>query len=397
MDRAPSAAGVGSDWRRLDGVTTSWFDAPSLVEGAALAQRCLEVAGEIAVDVRATGVRVRLDTPDHAAAVSDAARELGLTADPAALQQLRVVVDVQDQEAVTRFWQRALDYAPGPDGGLEDRWRRDPPLRLRPSTESRPLRNRLHLDVVRPAEAVAQADLGEPTGPYGVRHSDPDGNEVDLVPGEVLGSEPATADWQAVFSAMAGYRTSSPTQQRQLVTVAAGLADDAGFPLLLDLRPGVVIMDSGKDQWEAEAHGLEVDFTALAGRLQTAAHDIGATPDPALHRFVQLFLDAADVASVRGFWSAALGYVADRRTGASDIIDPRRLNPELVFQQLDLTDTARRQQRDRIHVELAVPADQVEARLATMSSAGGRLLDRAAHRWRVADPEGNELVITSEE
>ena len=46
-----------------------------------------------------------------------------------------------------------------------------------------PPRNRLHLDVVRPAVAVEQADLGRRSGPYGVRHVDPDGNEVDLVPG----------------------------------------------------------------------------------------------------------------------------------------------------------------------------------------------------------------------
>ena len=317
MGTESNVVGVGSDWRRLDGATTSWFDAPSLVKGAALGQRCVELSAGIGVDVRAGGSRVRLDSPEHAEAVTAAAYDLGLTADPAVLQQVSLVVEAQDREAVARFWQRALDYSPGPDGGLEDPWRRIPTA-LRPSTESRPLRNRLHLDVVRPAEAVAQADLGDPTGPYGVRRSDPDGNEVDLVPGEVLGSEPGTTDWQAVFSAMACYRTTSVTQQRELVAVAAQLADDAGFPLLIDLRPGLVIMDSGKDQWEAEAHGLEVDFTELAGRLQTAARGLGATVDPALPRFVQLFLDAADVSAVRGFWSTALGYVADRRTGVSD-------------------------------------------------------------------------------
>lgn len=363
--------GARSVWRRLDGVTTSWFDAPSLIEGAALAQRCVELSAGIGVDVRAGGSRVRLDSPEHAEAVTAAAYDLGLTADPAVLQQVSLVVEAQDRESVARFWQRALGYSPGPDGGLEDPWRRDPPLQLRPSTESRPLRSRLHLDVVRPAEVVAQA-------------------------GEVLGSEPGTTDWQTVFSAMVCYRTTSVTQQRELVAVAAQLAEDAGFPLLLDLRPGAVIMDSGKDQWEAEAHGLEVDFTELAGRLQTVARELGATVDPALPRFVQLFLDAADVAAIRAFWSAALGYGADRRTGASDIIDPRRLNPELVFQQLDVTETARRRQRDRIHIELAVPTDQVDARLATMSAVGGRLLDEAAGHWRIADPEGNELVITGE-
>jgi hypothetical protein len=42
-----------------------------------------------------------------------------------------------------------------------------------------------------------------------------------------------------------------------------------------------------------------------------------------------------------------------------------------------------------------VPSDLVQARLATSTAAGGRLLDESEDRWRVADPEGNELVIVS--
>jgi hypothetical protein len=173
------------------------------------------------------------------------------------------------------------------------------------------------------------------------------------------------------------------------------LADDAGFPMLIDVRPGLVILDSGKDQWEADAHGLELDFTDLAAKLQAAAHDLGATADPGLPRFVQLFLDAADVAAVRAFWVAALGYIHDRRDWNSDIYDPRRLNPALVFQALDASETERRQQRNRIHVELAVPADLAQTRVATVVASGGRLLDESPDRRRVADPEGNEVVIVS--
>jgi hypothetical protein len=249
--------------------------------------------------------------------------------------------------------------------------------------------------VVRPAAAVEQASLGEASGPYGVCHTDPDGNEVDLVPGDALGERIGTADWQAVFSAMACYRTTSTTQQRELAAAAAALADDTGFPLLVDLRPGLVIIDSGKDQWDDDAHGLELDFTDLAGNLQTAARELGATADPGLPRFAQLFLDAADVAAVREFWVAALGYTHDRRAGVTDIHDPRRLNPVLVFQELDALETERRLQRNRIHFELAVPSDLAQTRLATTVAAGGRLLDESEDRWRVADPEGNEVVIVS--
>jgi len=98
---------------------------------------------------------------------------------------------------------------------------------------------------------------------------------------------------------------------------------------------------------------------------------------------------------VRAFWIAALGYTHDRRAGLTDTHDPRRLNPVLVFQELDASNTERRRQRNRIHFELAVPSDLAQARVATAVAAGGRLLDESEDRWRVADPEGNELVIAS--
>ncbi len=387
---------VGRDWRVVDGVATAWFDAPSLIEGAVLAGRIMELSPGIVVDLRATGMRVRLDSDGHAEAVSAAARELGLAANPAVLQQLSVVFESANTSGVSRFWQRVLAYAPAEDCGLADPLRRDPALRIRQSTEARPLRNRIHLDVVRPAAAVEQARPGEASGPYGLRHTDPDGNEVDLVPGAALGERIGTADWQAVFSAMACYRVTSPAQQRDLAAAAAALADDTGFPMLVDLRPGLVIIDSGKDQADDDAHGLELDFTDLAGNLQTAARDLGSTADPGLSRFAQLFLDAADVDAVRAFWVAALGYIHDRRAGVSDIHDPRRLNPVLVFQELDASETERRRQRNRIHFELAVPSDLAQTRLATTLAAGGRLLDETEDRWRVADPEGNEIVIVGQ-
>ena len=68
----------------------------------------------------------------------------------------------------------------------------------------------------------------------------------------------------------------------------------------------------------------------------------------------------------------------------------------LVFQEIDTSETERRRQRNRIHVELAVPSDLARARLATILAAGGRLLDESAGRWRIADPEGNELVMLTE-
>lgn len=387
----PNAAG---DWRPINGVPAAWFEASSLTAAAEVAGDIVERAPTALVDVRRMGLRVRVASSEDAEATSAAARQRGVLADPAALQELSVVIDAADPDAVGQFWQRVLGYTrAGEHAAWPDPLGRDPELRVQQSTQRRVLRNRVHLDVSRPGDVVGS--LGEGGGPYGLCHADPEGNEVDLVPGESLGEGEETSDWQVVFSAMACYRASSTRLQAELTRAAARLADAAGFPLLIDLRPGLVILDSGKDMWHADAHGLNLDFATLAAQLQSAARELGVRADPQLPRFVQLFVDAAHVAAVRDFWMAALGYRADPREGLTDIVDPRRLNPELVFQELDTSDTQRRQQRNRIAFELAVPADQAQARISGILAAGGRLLDDAAGRSRLADPEGNEVVVVS--
>ena len=384
-----------ADWRSIDGVATAWFDTASLVEGAALAGRVVDLAPTSLVDVRATGLRVRLDSEAYAESVSASARGLGLGANPANLQQLGLVLRSTHPTDVGRFWQAVLDYETRLDGSLADPLRRDPSIRIEESAVDRPLRDRIHLDVVRPAASVEALGLGAGSGRFGVCHADADGNEVDLVPGDPLGDGPKTTDWQTVFGTMACYHTETPAQQRDLADAAARLADDAGFPLLIDLRPGLVVLDSGKDQLDDDAHGLDVDVTDLAARLQAAARELGATADSRLPRFVQFFLDAADVDAVSQFWLETLGYVRDRRDGVSDIHDPRRLGPVLVFQQIDLSETERRGQQGRIRLELAVPADRARSRVDRAVAAGGRLLEDSTDRQRVTDPEGNEVVVVS--
>lgn len=343
----------------------NWYDAPSHTAGAALVARLAELPGGMPdVDLRANGVRVQ---------TTEVAQELGLVADPAVPQTLGVVIEAADPTVVQPFWQTVLGYP----ADLADPLRRDPAFAVRHLEEPRPLRNRIHVDVVRHEDAVDRAREvtgREPSGAFGVMLPDDEGNEVDLVPGETL---PGTTDWLALFGAMTFYPTSSPAP---LVTAAAELADAAGVPLMIDVRREGVAFDSGKDQWEESP-----EFVALAQRIESAAKDLGLSADPARLRFVQFGIDAADVPALRAFWVALLGYEEDPRPHVTDIYDPRRLNPVLFFQQLEEP----REQRNRIRFELAVPDPErtVEAAVA----AGGRILSEKP--YLVADPEGNEVVV----
>ncbi|MBA8794749.1 hypothetical protein FHX74_002368 [Friedmanniella endophytica] len=382
---------LGSDWRRIDGAAMAWFGADDLSQGAQFAERVFERESAATLELRPVGVRMRA-RDDDTVALSTIAADLGLVADPSVLQQVGLTFCSSEPQSIAPFWRSALGYQPSQQG-LSDPLRRDPDVRFEPLSDPRPLRNRIHLDVVRPEPVINGLGLGAGTGPYGVCQVDAEGNEVDLVPGEPLGGRPEISDWWAVFSAVACYRTSTVEQQTALTAAAARAADGVGFPLIIDLRPGLVIIDSGKDRWEPAAHGLSIDFADLAAAVQSDARRLGATADPALPRFVQVFLDAADVATVRRFWSTALGWVADPRPGVTDVHDPLRLGPSLVFQELDPAEVDRRQQRNRIRINLTLAADSVSARREACVSAGGRLLDVSDTQTLVTDPEGNELLI----
>ena len=383
-------AGGVEDWRVLAFGASAWFVAPSHAAGAALVRRIAELTDELPdVDLRARGVHVRILRLNEAsvalaAAISTAARDVGLTADPSALQTVQLAFDVTDRAAVMPFWRTAMAYVQSGDEDLVDPLRRDPSIWFQQQDQPRPLRNRIHLDVSPPYARTPEAAkvLG---GPFGVAHADAEGNEADIIPMEPIDELGAESDWHGPFVGTAFY----PTASADLVTIVAELADEADFALLVDLRPDGVTIDTGKDQHEDER------FPALARRIQEAARGLGLVADPTRVRFVQLGIDAVNVPAVRTFWRTVLGYEYDPRSHVTDIYDPRRLNMPIFFQQMPASEEARRTQRNRIHVDVFVPDDQARARLDAALGAGGRIVydDEAPAWWTLADPEGNEVDI----
>lgn len=409
-----------ADWRVLADGLSAWFGtsgdgaSPSLTKGADLLRRVASlVDGDLPdVDLRADGIRIRLGVPEPgcdlatvaatdvalARSISAAARELGLTADSAGLQCLHLFFDTRDSAAVKPFWQTVLGYQHA--GDLFDPLRRDPTICSQDQDEVRPMRNRIHLDVGRPADNLdeVKSALGsDGSGPYGLLFADPEGNEVDLVPGGGLADDPEVADWCAAFGAMAFYPTGSVDQAVSFAAAVADLADGTRIPLLIDLRPDGIMIDSGKDLWEDDGNGRGERFLQLARSVQQTARDHGLTADRARVRFVQFGLDAVDVEAVRSFWLSALGYRPDPREQVTDIFDSRRLGPVIIFQPMDETETDRRRQRNRIHVDLSVPGETLQQRIDAALTAGGRITftDERGRWTTITDPEGNEVDISA--
>lgn len=103
---------------------------------------------------------------------------------------------------------------------------------------------------------------------------------------------------------------------------------------------------------------------------------------------VQITIDAMDIPIVRTFRRAVLGY---REIGDGDLIDPRSIGPSIWFQQMDVPRT----QRNRVHIDIDVPHDTIEARVAKAIAAGGRLVTDVYAWWVLADSEGNEARLAS--
>lgn len=408
------------EWRVLAHGASAWFRTSSHSAGAALVrcvtQACSAVGHVPDIDLRAAGVHLRtLSTRagltetdvEVARLVSAAAHELGLEADPSVVSTLNLTIDATDERAVGPFWQATLGYERFEVDLLDPR-RRHPGLWLQQMDQPRRLRNRIHLDVGWPHElardrVTAAIEAGgkvirDPGGWHNTL-ADPEGNEADLFPltdGDAFSETQGLEDWRAMLDAGTHY-PADLERGTTLVEDAARLADDAGIGLLIDLRPEGVAIWTGKDRWGLPA------YEGVMRHVQRAARAAGLVAEVRELRDLQISIDARDIAAIQGFWAAALDYrpLTDVVPDGSptDLYDPHGINPPLMFQRIDPSldpdHAARAAQRGRIHLDLFVPDDQAEARIAAAIAAGGQVVydAEAPDWWTLADAEGNELDV----
>jgi 4a-hydroxytetrahydrobiopterin dehydratase len=196
-------------------------------------------------------------------------------------------------------------------------------------------------------------------------------------------------DWRVLGEgACAYFRTGSFAAGAELVAALAGLPGTGdGCPDVDVRQDGVTVRLVST---AAEYYGLTRAHVEMARQVSGAARSLGLTADPSALRGVQVTLDALDMGAVTEFWRALLGH--EYRAGSpEDLVDPRRRGAAFYFQQLD----AARPQRNTVHVDVWVPHDVAEARVAAAPAAGGRPVSDAdaPSLWILADPEGNEACV----
>ncbi|MDP9863180.1 MULTISPECIES: VOC family protein [Streptosporangium] len=206
--------------------------------------------------------------------------------------------------------------------------------------------------------------------------------------------------WRYVLGAVrASVPVASLAQAADVAARAVAAAgDDGDGSLWMDVRRDRVVLTL-QSLAAARVTPLEIE---LARRISGAVGELGLRTDAEVGgqgaRSVQLLeiaIDALDIAAVRPFWKAVMGYGDEAgASGAEDpLVDPVGQGPAIWFQQMD----APRPQRNRIHFDVSVPHDEAPHRIEAALAAGGVLLSDAAAPsfWVLADAEGNEACVTT--
>jgi 4a-hydroxytetrahydrobiopterin dehydratase len=198
-------------------------------------------------------------------------------------------------------------------------------------------------------------------------------------------------DWRVLGEgACAYFRTGSFAAGVALAEAISRLAGLGDHHPDVDLRHGGVtvrLITIADDYYGLSERDLE-----LAQQISVVARELGVPADPSNVQTVEVSIDALVGPEVMPFWRAVLDYQY-RGDSPEDLIDPRGRGASFWFQQMD----APRPQRNRVHIDVWVPHDQAEARVAAAIAAGGRLVTdaHAPMWWVLADPEGNEADVAT--
>ena len=224
--------------------------------------------------------------------------------------------------------------------------------------------------------------------------------EVDKISRVQVSAEVEELGWRLILGTL---QTSVAVRSLQdaadlAARLARGCAEAPETSLSMDVQPTRLTLTL-QSTATARITGGELD---LARRISKAVQEAGLALSPGTDtsgqrsvQAVEIGIDALDIALVRPFWMAVLGYVGevgdDGPEGA--LVDPLGRGPAIWFQQMDQP----RPQRNRLHLDVSVPHDEAALRIRATLDAGGGLLSEAEAPafWVLADAEGNEACVTT--
>lgn len=196
-----------------------------------------------------------------------------------------------------------------------------------------------------------------------------------------------SADWRITsWGPQAFFRAGSLAEAAVIVPAILEAAAGEGLEPDVDLRTeGVVVRIPYRG-----AHRVDARAPRLASAISAAASEAGLVADPRMIQTVDIAVAQHPDTDTRAFWAATLGYA---EVGDTDAADPLRRGPSLSFMPIDGIG----ERRGRTHIDVSVPADLAETRVAAALAAGGRLVDdtHAPAWWTVASPDNHGIDIAA--
>jgi 4a-hydroxytetrahydrobiopterin dehydratase len=197
--------------------------------------------------------------------------------------------------------------------------------------------------------------------------------------------QPGVGDWRVLFwGAYAHYVTDSLAHAVELVAGVASIAAELGHEPDLDVRTQGVTIRTFSNR-DGSLSATDAELARLVSEWTTAN---GYRPDPSKLMVTQLAVAQDAGADTRPFWAAVLGY---EPLGDGDMIDPQRRNPVVWTHEL----TPPKPGRGRTHLDVSLPADIAEARIAAAVAAGGRVVVSKPEWTTIASPENHGVDIAS--
>jgi 4a-hydroxytetrahydrobiopterin dehydratase len=197
------------------------------------------------------------------------------------------------------------------------------------------------------------------------------------------------SDWRQLFEALrTRFLTRDFTTGLRLANRVGELAEAANHHPDVDLRyPHVNITLFSHDVFGVTSRDVD-----LARAISAVAAELGVRADPTVVAVVELGLDTWDHEEIKPFWRAVLG-MEDHPHYEHELRDLSGTQPTLWFQDTERHD----EPRQRFHLDVRVPAEVAEARIAAAIEAGGMLVtDEFAPRfWVLADAQGNKACVTT--
>lgn len=195
------------------------------------------------------------------------------------------------------------------------------------------------------------------------------------------------ADWRFFLMKLhARFSTGSFVKGLELVTRITEAAEEANH------HPDVVLTypQVDVDLQSHDVHGVTSRDVDLARRISEIAAELGIESAPREVSTLELALDVPDAAQVQPFWAAVLGYQDNQDW--PEVMDPGGRNNTLWFQKAP---GATGEVQQRFHLDIVVPREVAEERVAAAVAAGGSLVseERVPAFWVLADAHGNQVCV----